>query len=108
LLAVLLAYFSALTMGTVCFFKMLVNFYRTTRRHIPEDGTFHSLFIQNFRSRIFILSCWEWIRKLCLLMKTVTMLKNVKLILNITFKLVIQWRCHSYAALIKGWLMNVE
>jgi hypothetical protein len=57
LLAVFLADFSALMMRTVCFFKTSVNFYRTTGRQISEDGTFHSPFIQNFRSSILILSC---------------------------------------------------
>jgi hypothetical protein len=108
LLAVFLAYFSFLKMGTICFFKISVNFHRTTRCHIPENGTFHSPFIQNFRSSILILSCWEWIQKCCLPVKIVIMLENINLILNVIFKLVIQCQYCYYVVLMIGWVMNVE
>jgi hypothetical protein len=106
LLAVFLVYFSALMIGTVCFFKMSVNFYRTTRRHNPEDGTFHSRFrISDQYPHSFLL---RMNTKCCLPVKTVSMLENVKLILNITFQLVIKWQCHCYVASMIGWLRNVE
>jgi hypothetical protein len=61
--ALLAAYFPGILFspkdGGNGFFKTSVNFYWNIRCHIPEDGTLHSQFIQNFRYSIPVLSCLE-------------------------------------------------
>jgi hypothetical protein len=52
LLVACLAYSSILRMEAVHSFETSVNFYRNTRRHIPEDCTRHSHRCENLRSNI--------------------------------------------------------
>jgi hypothetical protein len=53
LLAICLAYFSALKMEPVCSSKVLhIYFYRPTRRHIPEESALYSDRCENLKSNI--------------------------------------------------------
>jgi len=40
------AYYFALYMEAVCLYELLVNYYQTTRRHIPDDSNLH-IFVLN-------------------------------------------------------------
>jgi hypothetical protein len=54
------AYFSTLKMEVIYFSEMSVDFPRTTRRYIPEEGTLHNHRCENLKSYILAGVCGYW------------------------------------------------